>query len=87
MYMIYLLIFKAFNNMSLLTLNSLFVIKSGPYSIRYINNYVGTICKSNTRSLNVIINILNSWKTLSKHVKFISSYLSFNVFTEAMLLE
>ena len=40
-----------------LILNSLFVVKSG---IRYTNKFVGTICNSNMRSLNVIINALSS---------------------------
>ena len=43
----YVLVLYAFNNMLLLTLNSLFVIKSGPYSMRYTHKCVGTICKSN----------------------------------------
>ena len=70
-YKSYLLAFKAFNNMLPLILNSLFVVKSGPYSMRHTNNFVGTICKSNMRSLNVIMVALNNWNKLPNQVKLI----------------
>ena len=72
-YKFYALAFKAFNNMLPLILNSLFVIKSGPYSMRHTHNFVGTICKYNMRSLNVIMVALNKWNKLPNHVKLISS--------------
>ena len=37
-YKSYLLAFKDFNNMLPLILNSLFVVKSGPYGMRHTNN-------------------------------------------------
>ena len=46
----------------------MFIIIFGPYSMRYTNNYVGKVCKSNMRSLNVSIIALSSFK-LSLHVK------------------
>ena len=68
-----------------LILNSLFVVKFGPYSMRHTNNFVGTICKSNMRSLNVIMVALNNWNKLSNHVKLISSYTSYKVFIKAII--
>ena len=76
-YKIYLLAFKAFNNMLLLTLNIFSLIKSGLYSMKYTNKCVRIICISNIRSLNCIIIALSSWNKLSNHVKLISSHTSF----------
>ena len=85
-YKSYLLAFKAFNNMLPLILNFLFFIKSGPYSMRCTNNCVGIICKSNIRSLSVSMIALNILNKLSNHVKPISSYTSYKIFTKTMLL-
>ena len=73
--------------MLLLILNLLFVVKSGPYSMIYTNNFVGSICKSNMRSLNVIMVALNNWNKLLNHVKLISSYTSYKVSIKTMFLE
>ena len=70
-----------------LILNSLFVDKSSPYSMRYTNNCVGTICKSDMRSLTVIIVALNNWNNLPNHVKLISSYISYKVFIKTIFLD
>ena len=70
-----------------LILNSLFVVKYAPYSMIHINNFVGTICKSNMRSLNVIMVALNNWNKLPNQVKLISSYTSYKVFIKTMLLD
>ena len=69
------------------TLNSLFIIKSGPYGMRSTDNFVGIICKSNIRSFNVIIIAVNLWNTLSNAVKRISSYVLYKNNIKTMLLK
>ena len=54
-YKSYLFAFKAFNGKLPSALNSLFIIKLGPYGMRSTNNFVGTIYKSNIRSFNVVM--------------------------------
>ena len=54
-YKSYFFAFKAFNSKLPSTLNSLFIIKYGPYGMRSTDNVVGTICKSNIKPFNVVI--------------------------------
>ena len=59
-------------------LNFHLVIKSSPHSMIYTIHFLGTICKSNMSSLNVIgIVCLNN---ISNHFKLISSYTYLIVF-------
>ena len=51
--------FKAFNRMLAFTLNTLFIIESGLYSMRFTNNFVRIICKSNIRTFKNVIIALN----------------------------
>ena len=76
---------QTFNKM--LHLNYHSVMKSGNYSVRYRYNFIGTICKSNMRLLNVIMIALNIWNKLSNDAKLISSYIFYKVFIKAMFLD
>ena len=76
-YKSYLFTFKAFNSKHLSTLNSLFIIKSNPYGMRSANNFVGTVCKSNIKSFNVVMIALKLWNLLANAVKRIYSYVSY----------
>ena len=55
--------------------------------MRYTNNFVGTICKSNRMSVNVIMVALNNWNKLPNHVKLMSSYTSYKVSIKARFLD
>ena len=65
------------------TLKSLFIIKSGPYGMRSTNSFIGTICKSNIRSFNVVKNL---WNPISNDVKVIYSNVSYKNSIKTMLL-
>ena len=86
-YKSYLFAFKAFNSKLPSTLNSLFTIKSCPYGMRSTDTFVGTICKSNIRSFNVVIISLNLWNSLSNAVKRIPSYVLYKNYIKTMLLK
>lgn len=72
------------HELSIIALERIINCISGPYGMRYTNNFVGTIHKSNMRSLNVS---LSNWNKLPNHVKLLSSYTSHNVFIKVMVLD
>ena len=62
---------------TVIELNSIFNVKCSPYHIRFTNNFIINICKSNIWSMNVIMVASNLLNELSNHTKLISSYVSY----------
>ena len=66
------LIVIAFHNMISVVLNLDFFAKCMPYSTRSKNNFIGIICKSYSRTLNVITVTINRGNTSSNTVEIMS---------------
>ena len=64
-----------------IVLNSKFVIKCSPYAMKSTNDFIGIICKSNTRQFSVITVEINPWNTLPNTVKLKSSDMSFKKYS------
>ena len=65
----FLLAFKAFHNMLLVILNSKSILKSSTYAMRFTNNFITIMGKSNTRYLLHVVTVaINLWNTLANSI-------------------
>ena len=83
----FLLALKAFHNMLRIILNPNFILKCSPYAIRFTNNFIRIMCKSNNRYFNVVTVAINLWNTLPNSIKTVKSYVSFKMHIKCILLK
>ena len=61
------------------------LLKCSPYAMKFTNNLIRIMCKSNTGYLNVVTVAISLWNTLLNSIKIVKSYVSFKMNIKSIL--